>query len=205
MRIYTENIITGADMYNSLAAVPGLGFEHYAPLPRPRLAARGWDILLRRAGSSRHFNSGQRGAGDEGAASWADYGWFLAALYAIDPTMKVRGGGNYDSADDFHAQTRDAFLGTRPPGTTAVRVRPGRGRPLHLREAPGFRPAPAAAAILELTPELAASMHDSLAALDKAASGDSNDHEIECGRDCADNLIILLELLGYPYKSNEEN
>jgi hypothetical protein len=140
VKIYTNNVLTGADLYNSRDVIPGLGFENYAPLPRPRLAARGWDILLNRAGSSKTFNTGQQGAGGEGAASWADYGWFLAELYEIDPDMKVRGAANYDSAASFHRQTRYAFQGERQPGTIPLQVTPGRGRPAHLRETPGFQP-----------------------------------------------------------------
>jgi hypothetical protein len=46
-------------------------------------------------------------------------------------------------------------------------------------------------------------MHEALAALDDAASGDSNDAEIEAGHDCAEYLIRLLALLGHPYNPAE--
>jgi hypothetical protein len=49
-----------------------------------------------------------------------------------------------------------------------------------------------------------AAMHEALATLDDAATGDSNDAEIEAGHDCADHLARLLALLGHPYNASEE-
>ena len=46
----------------------------------------------------------------------------------------------------------------------------------------------------ELSPEDVEQAREALAALDEAAEGDSNDHEIEMGRDVAD---ILPALIGY--------
>jgi hypothetical protein len=139
VKIYSDKLTPG-NLTAATRVVPGLGFENFQPLPRPKLASAGWDILLCRAGSNRTFNSGQRGAGGEGAASWADYGWFLAELYKTDPDMKVRAAANYDSGADFHHKTRGSFLGDRQPGVTPLKMTPGRGRPAHLREHPDFRP-----------------------------------------------------------------
>jgi hypothetical protein len=47
-------------------------------------------------------------------------------------------------------------------------------------------------------------MHEALATLDDAASGDSNDAEIEAGHDCAGHLARLLAMLGHPYNNNSE-
>jgi hypothetical protein len=41
------------------------------------------------------------------AATYAEWGWFLTALFDRDPTAKVSGA--YKDADDFHAKTRYAF------------------------------------------------------------------------------------------------
>ncbi len=49
----------------------------------------------------------KRNASNTGiAATWAQWGHFLAALYRIDPTAKA---GPYNGADDFHGATREAF------------------------------------------------------------------------------------------------
>lgn len=50
---------------------------------------------------------------------------------------------------------------------------------------------------VKLATALIAEMWASLDALEAAADGDSNDHEIECGKDCADHLTLLLETLGF--------
>lgn len=41
------------------------------------------------------------------AASWADWGHFLAALFELDPSAKA---GPYTGREDFHVQTRGEFL-----------------------------------------------------------------------------------------------
>lgn len=43
------------------------------------------------------------------AATWSQWGWFLAALYRVDPLMVCP---NYADATAFHAATRFAFTGT---------------------------------------------------------------------------------------------
>jgi hypothetical protein len=86
------------------------GFETFKRRTgRVNLAQRCWDVLLFRAGSKRPFASGTRGAGDQGAATWDDYGYFLEALYQVDPAMKVRVTANYNGRDHFHRQTHDAY------------------------------------------------------------------------------------------------
>jgi hypothetical protein len=56
---------------------------------------------------------------------------------------------------------------------------------------------------VHLSRDLITGMHASLRALDEAAEGGSNDTEIEAGRDCADNLALLLRLLGVPSDGKE--
>jgi hypothetical protein len=55
-----------------------------------------------------------------------------------------------------------------------------------------------------LTDEWYAEAHASLDALDETASGDSNDAEIEAGRDVADTLAQLLAWLGHPRPESSE-
>lgn len=72
------------------------------------------------SGESPHrINSGK--FGHEYAASWDQWGIFLAAIYAVDPTAK---SWAYTDADDFHAKTGHRFDPDRstfvPAGSTAV-------------------------------------------------------------------------------------
>jgi hypothetical protein len=117
MRIYSDRLDPAA-LRLALAVTAGLGFERYEPISRPRLRSRGWNILLHRAGSSRRFNTGRYGAGEEGAASYSDWGWYLSALYQRDPDMLV--AGQYSGRDDFHRRTQGAFRLPRPEDGTDV-------------------------------------------------------------------------------------
>jgi hypothetical protein len=118
MKIYS-NVLTGGDLSAAIrtanehsgrmAGDPfagSIGFERYRELARPRIRARGWDVLLYRIGSTMHFNSGKYGAGEQGAASWDDWGWFLAELFRRDPVMRA---AYYDGEADFHRATRNGF------------------------------------------------------------------------------------------------
>lgn len=46
------------------------------------------------------------GTGDDYAATYDEWGWFLAHIFAADPTAKTT---YYVSANDFHSQTKDAY------------------------------------------------------------------------------------------------
>jgi hypothetical protein len=123
MKIYS-NVLDDDALHLATATVPGLGFEQFSHLRDPRIRSRGWDIRLCRAGSRRRFNTGRHGAGEDGAASHADHGWFLAALYERDPAMAVRGAAPYDSRDDFRRTTQGAFRLPRPEdGTRPAQIR----------------------------------------------------------------------------------
>jgi hypothetical protein len=105
MKFYSDTL-TPEDFRAALSVAAGLGLEEFTPLTRPKLRRHGWNLRLSRAGSRRPFSSGQSGATGAGAASWADYGWFIAALYKRDPGMQA---GSYKDRDDFHAKTEGAF------------------------------------------------------------------------------------------------
>lgn len=57
--------------------------------------------------SGRWVNSGQYGRGDHKAATWDQWGIFLAALYDKDPNMLA--GGMYTSRDNFHERTERKY------------------------------------------------------------------------------------------------
>jgi hypothetical protein len=110
MKIYSDVLLT-ADF---TTALPGSAFyfEHLRPLEKVRLRQRGWEVLMGRAGSRRTFNSGQFGAEGQGAASWDEWGTFLAALYEKDPEMRA---GPYKSRADFHRETSRKYVPWSPP------------------------------------------------------------------------------------------
>ncbi len=68
-----------------------------------RSHARAFDVILVGDGT---FGRRRTMSGEGIAATWAQWGHFLAALYRIDPNAKA---GPYNGADDFHGQTREAF------------------------------------------------------------------------------------------------
>lgn len=68
-----------------------------------------------RSRTGRHYpNSGTYGALREGelAASWTEWGWFLARVFEFDPAARC---GEYHGVDDFHAQTGERFRDPRTP------------------------------------------------------------------------------------------
>ena len=78
------------------------------------------DHVKLRSRYGRHFpNSGTNGAAtyDQGysgnlAASWTEWGWFLARVFEQDPDARC---DDYRGADDFHAQTSGRFIEPRTP------------------------------------------------------------------------------------------
>lgn len=102
MRAYSD-FLTASDLRN---AVPGGCTLELLTIDAPRVRRHGWDVKLRRPASARHENTGRYGAGAEGAASWDDYGVWMAALFALDPAFKI---ANYDGREDFEAQTDGAY------------------------------------------------------------------------------------------------
>lgn len=103
MRVYGDTL-TASDLR---AAVPDGCVLELVTIDAPRTRARGWNVKLRRPGSSRFTNSGRYGAGELGAASWDDYGVWIARLYAIDEGARI---AHYDGRADFERQTDGAYL-----------------------------------------------------------------------------------------------
>ena len=98
MRVYSD---TMAEMALYAEAPKGCIADVYA-MPAPKKRKKGWTVKLWRRGSRRHANTGTRGAGEIGVASYNDYGWWIAALYRHDPEMAF---GPYESETDFHEKT----------------------------------------------------------------------------------------------------
>lgn len=68
-----------------------------------RSRAFGIDVALEGDGTlGRKRNASNTGI----AATWSQWGHFLAAVYAQDPAGKF---GPYADADDFHTRTNDAY------------------------------------------------------------------------------------------------
>ncbi|HBH59913.1 MAG TPA: hypothetical protein DDY41_17665 [Arthrobacter bacterium] len=86
---------------------------------RSRVRKAGIEIQLgtydKEPGDGRRWsNTGTHGANSEAngegvyAATWNEWGWFLAEVFAADPEAKCNW---YDGAAAFHARTKNAFTG----------------------------------------------------------------------------------------------
>lgn len=80
---------------------------------RSRTHPRAYEIKLSSDGSlsRRRRNPGasrDRSALDTYAATWDQWGWFLARMFATDPGARV--ANVYADAADFHKRTRGAYV-----------------------------------------------------------------------------------------------
>ncbi len=103
MKVYSDSL-TRIDLLDALPR--GVTLDTCDPIERPRVRARGWNVQLRRWGSSRHVNTGMYGAGEQGAASYDDHGEWMAALFAKDREARI---AYYDGLDDFERATNGKF------------------------------------------------------------------------------------------------
>jgi hypothetical protein len=110
MKVYSS-VLTDHDLSAAIRGINAsrpqarwIGFERRRTLVHPRIRPHGWNVLLYRNDSARTFNSGQYGAGRAGAASWDDWGEFLAVLFQRDPGLRV--GRRYDGYIQFHKTTQ---------------------------------------------------------------------------------------------------
>lgn len=76
-----------------------------------RKRARAFEVQLdayeKEHGDGRRYgNSGSYGGGQNWAATYDEWGWFLAALFAADPEADAT---YYSDADDFHTKTTDNY------------------------------------------------------------------------------------------------
>lgn len=93
MRIHTQ---LGRLAITRAAQYAGVGF-HRLERHGSRTHARAYDVIL--TGSGR--NGGHFGSVDGRAATWDEWGMFLAALYRRDPETRCAGAGSYESAEHF--------------------------------------------------------------------------------------------------------
>lgn len=103
MKIYSDKLTT-QDLFDKIRSP--LSFERLDIIEHPRVRSKGWDVLLSNDNSNRHFNTGTHGAGEQGAASWDDYGRFIARLYEIDPEARI---GIYNDARQFNHDTQGVY------------------------------------------------------------------------------------------------
>lgn len=105
MKVYSDGSILNDG--GLAAALPrGVTLDTLRPITRPRVRRFGWLVRLYRAGSRRAFNTGKHGAGDRGAATWDDYGAWIARLYDRDPLARI---GPYTSRENFHEATHGKY------------------------------------------------------------------------------------------------
>lgn len=111
MRIHT-NVLTTSDIHRATTAAAMRGVDAETMTHGSRSHARSIDVTLTGT-STRRPNPGQGGhyRSDDHAATWDEWGMFLAALFAIDPAAIVGTVRSpiYAGADHFHAVTADRF------------------------------------------------------------------------------------------------
>ena len=117
MKIHSS-VLTERDLYAAVATCPGAWLDR-ADQKGSRSRARAYDVALESDGTPdangkprrRCRNQGKAWSQRDGqhpgfAASYDDWGYFLAHLFAVDAEAIA---GPYKSAEDFHAQTADAY------------------------------------------------------------------------------------------------
>lgn len=111
MRLHVDTI-RAQDIYQAAHALPGVSVDVTTHNSRTRTLA--YDVHLTGT-SGRRANSGRYGGTsdtDDYAATWDEWGMFLAYLYERDSRMRAGGTAKrpvYRDADDFHWQTQYRF------------------------------------------------------------------------------------------------
>lgn len=109
MRIHSDKVtlsdITEAERFatrNSPGVDPVIATRWTEHGSRKR--TRAWDVIL--TGS----NSRRQNGGPDQAATWDEWGWFLAHLFTVDPNAVA---GPYKGSEDFHRKTANVYTGNR--------------------------------------------------------------------------------------------
>lgn len=105
MKVYSD-VLTYASM--RYLSGDGLYYDTLESLTRPRLRRYGYRVLAY-GHSNRWKNSGNRGAGNEHAATWDDHGRWMARVFREDPKALIVACGRYDGAEDFHTKTKERY------------------------------------------------------------------------------------------------
>ena len=118
MRVHSD-ILTTTDIHTAARAA-GRGVLAYVLPGGSRSHARAFDVKLTGTSSRRPnpgAGNGQRDDADSYAATWDEWGMFLAALYAVDEAAVWGSVGCpiYADAASFHYQTGDRFESLTPP------------------------------------------------------------------------------------------
>jgi hypothetical protein len=111
MRIHTDHL-NRSNIHSATSGVDSVQ-AFIVSTHKSRTHMVGFEVALRGYGEHHHRRPQGRVTSDpssEYAATYNDWGHFLASLYLLDPDMKA---GPYKNADDFHAQTKFAFAQTR--------------------------------------------------------------------------------------------
>jgi hypothetical protein len=110
MRVYSDILhlmnLSNACVEASNSRAGRLYFRTVDPISRCRVRRNGWNVKLANSGSNRFTNTGTHGAGEIGAASFDDYGRFIAQLFLLDPNARI---AHYDGAESFHEATGGKF------------------------------------------------------------------------------------------------
>lgn len=107
MRIHTDSLIST----RVIDAARGLPIRLTLTEHQSRTHARAFEISL--SGTSNRPNT----SGRESAATWDEWGMFLARLFSLDPMMRAGGSAArpiYADAYDFHRKTCDRFVNLTP-------------------------------------------------------------------------------------------
>jgi hypothetical protein len=111
MRIHTDKITT-IDVYRAVIGMHGVSVDVTEHGSHSR--ARSFDVSLTGT-SGRRTNTGRYGApvdDDTFAATWDEWGIFLAYLFSVDPNAWAGGTRKrpiYDGREDFHSATGGRF------------------------------------------------------------------------------------------------
>lgn len=109
MRLHSDKIVWD-DIAKACYAAGMRGVSHSTTEHGSRIRDRAFEVKLT-GNSPRRPNGGVRPGTDDHAATWDEWGMFLAYLFKIDPNMVAGDSGRpaYDGAENFHAATGGRF------------------------------------------------------------------------------------------------
>ena len=117
MKLHSRTL-TYADLHTALKAAPGVHLDRAEPRGS-RSHGKGWDIALESDGTpdvggkprrfARNVGKAGRFPGEHPgfAASYDDWGRYLAVLFDLDPDLHA---GPYKGRDHFHEVTQHAYV-----------------------------------------------------------------------------------------------
>lgn len=111
MRIHTDTL-TYSDIYRATNAAEMVGVSVSITAHGSRSRATAFDVTLTGTSSRRpNPGTGGRYPSDDHAATWDEWGMFLAALFNADPNAFAGSAAHpvYANRDHFHAVTGDRF------------------------------------------------------------------------------------------------